>query len=82
MVIPVKNAIELTTRKLTSIGSKRKDNPKPNPPTKTPIIIPTTGKRYMYFAVSFNVEFDDGKIVKKEKTEPICLNMNPPSNYR
>ena len=36
----------------------------------------------MYFAVSSNVEFDDGKIVKKEKTEPISLNIKPPSKYR
>ena len=60
----------------------RKDKPKPKPPTKIPIIIPTTGKRYMYFAVSSNVEFDDGIIVKKEKTEPISLNIKPPSKYR
>ena len=49
------------------IGSKRKDKPKPNEPTKIPITIPTIGNRYMYFAVSSNVEFDDdGKIVKKQ----------------
>jgi hypothetical protein len=26
------------------------------------------------------VEFDDGNIVKKEKTDPISLSMNPPPN--
>ena len=26
--------------------------------------------------------FDVGKIVKKEKIEPICLNIKPPSNKR
>jgi hypothetical protein len=36
----------------------------------------------MYFAVSSNVEFDDGKIVKKEKIDPISLNIKPPSNKR
>jgi hypothetical protein len=72
----------VTTRKLTIIGSKKKDKPKPKPPTKIPIIIPTIGKRYMYFAIFSKVEFDDGKIVKKEKIEPICLNINPPSNKR
>jgi hypothetical protein len=45
-------------------------------------MIPTIGKRYMYFAIFSSVEFDDGKIVKKEKTDPICLNINPPSNKR
>jgi hypothetical protein len=34
----------------------------------------------MYFAILSKVEFEDGKIVKKEKTDPISLNMNPPSN--
>ncbi len=62
------------------IGSKRKDKPKPNEPTKIPIIIPTIGNRYMYFAISSNVELDVGKMVKKENTEPICLNIKPPSN--
>ena len=37
----------------------------------------------MYFAISSNVEFDDdGKIVKKEKIDPISLNIKPPSNKR
>ena len=75
--------MDVTTRKLTMIGSKRKDNPKPNEPTKIPITIPTIGNRYMYFAVSSNVEFDDdGKIVKKEKIDPISLNIEPPSSKR
>jgi hypothetical protein len=64
------------------IGSKRNDKPKPKEPTKIPIIIPTIGNRYMYFAISSNVAFDVGKIVKKEKMEPICLNIKPPSNKR
>jgi hypothetical protein len=34
----------------------------------------------MYFAISSNVELDVGKMVKKENTEPICLNIKPPSN--
>jgi len=78
--IPVTIAIEATTNKLTSKGSKKKDNPKPKEPTKSPIAIPTIGKRYMYFAIFSRFAFDDGKIVRKEKTEPISLSMNPPSN--
>jgi len=58
-------------------GSKDR---KPKEPTKSPIAIPTIGKRYMYFAIFSKFAFDDGKIVRKENTEPISLSMNPPSN--
>jgi hypothetical protein len=34
----------------------------------------------MYFAIFSRVAFDDGKIVRKEKTDPISLSINPPSN--
>ena len=30
----------------------------------------------MYFAIFSRVAFDDGKIVRKEKTEPISLSIN------
>ncbi len=78
--MPVTIAIDATTNKLTSSGSKKKDRPNPNEPTKSPIAIPTIGKTYMYFAIFSKVAFDDGNIVKNEKTEPISLSMNPPSN--
>ena len=44
-------AIDATTNKLTNKGSKMKDNPKPNEPTKSPIAIPTIGNMNMYFAI-------------------------------
>ena len=56
-----------------------KDNPKPNEPTKSPIAIPTIGNMNMYFAILSNEAFVDGNIVKNEKTDPISLNMYPPS---
>lgn len=73
-------AIEATTNKPTNTGSKKKDRPKPNEPTKTPITIPTTGNTNMYLATVSNVELEDGKMVKNEKTDPISLSMYPPSN--
>ena len=54
----------------------------PNEPTKSPIAIPTIGKTYMYFAIFSRVEFEEGRIVKNEKTEPISLSMYPPSKIR
>jgi len=49
-------------------------------PDLNPILLKPIGKRYMYFAIFSRVAFDDGKIVRKEKTEPISLSINPPSN--
>ena len=75
-------AMDATTNKLTNNGSKKKDKPKPNEPIKSPIAIPTIGNRNMYFAILSNEAFDEGKIVKNEKTDPISLNMYPPSYKR
>ena len=73
-------AIEATTNKLTSNGSKIKDKPNPKEPTRSPITNPTTGKKYMYFAIVSSCALDDGSIVKNEKIEPISLSIKPPSN--
>jgi len=70
--------MDATTNKLTNNGSRKKDSPKPNEPIKSPIAIPTTGNRNMYFAMLSSEAFDDGMIVKNEKTDPISLNMYPP----
>ena len=74
-------AIEATTNKLTNKGSKMEDNPNPKEPINRPTTIPTIGKTNMYFAIFSKVALDDGRIVKNEKTDPISLSMNPPSNY-
>jgi hypothetical protein len=76
----VTSAMDATTNKLTNKVSRRNDYPKTNKPIKSPIIIPTTGKTYMYFAMFSKVAFDDGNIVRNEKTDPISLSMNPPPN--
>jgi len=78
--MPVTIAIEATTNKLTNRGSKMKDNPKPNEPIKSPMTIQTIRNTNMYFAIFSNVAFEDGKIVKNEKTDPISLSINPPSS--
>lgn len=74
--------MDATTNKLTNKGSKKKDNPKPNEPIKSPIDIPTIGNMNMYFAILSNEAFVDGNIVKNEKTDPISLNKYPPSYNR
>ena len=48
----------------------------------SPIAMPTIGNTYMYFAIFSRVEFEEGKIVRNEKTEPISLSMNPPSQNK
>ena len=74
--------MDTTTNKLTNKGSKKKDNPKPNEPTKSPIAIPTIGNMNIYFAILSNEAFDDGKIVKNEKIDPISLSMYSPPDKR
>ena len=56
------------------------DKPNPNEPTKRSIAIPTIGKTYMYFAIFSIVAFDDGSIVKEEKTRTNFFKHDPPSN--
>jgi hypothetical protein len=80
--MPVSITNEATTNKLTINGSKNNESPKPIEPTIKPIAIPTIGKIYMYFAIVSRFELLVGIIVKNEKTEPISLSMNPPSQRR
>jgi hypothetical protein len=67
--------MEPTTSRATTIGSKKKERPKPSEPMSKPIAIPIIGKTCMYFAVVSRFVLLEGIIVRNEKTELISLSM-------
>jgi hypothetical protein len=71
--------MEPTTSKATTIGSKKKERPKPIEPMSNPITIPIIGKTCMYFATVSRFVLLEGIIVRNEKTELTSLSMQPPS---
>ena len=69
-------AKEATTNSDVINGSRNKDKPKPNDPTRRPIAIPAIGNRYMCLATVSRFALLVGIIVRNEKTEQICLSKN------